>query len=342
MQYRPFAVVVCALLIALCPQCFGGEDFDALRQELDKRRVELKAPGAIVAVYRAGQDDFEAVLGLADVEHNLPMSSTCAFRIGSISKVFVGQTVLLLAGEGKLSLDDPIGRYVDGVPHGDRITLRHLGNHRSGLFNHIESPEVKRLFAEHPEKQWSTGDLLRFCITGRTYFEPGENHHYANGNTVLLALVIEKVTDGAWADAVRTRILEPLELSHTVIPTDNRLPDGHAQGYALGTEEGPFFHRGLKPFRVTDTSPSWWGPAGSMISTLGDLRKAARPLATGQLLTPAMRDELHRWTKADQSGYEYGFHMEHVRGGMGHDGDVPAAFRRACITCPNTTPRSSP
>jgi len=294
-----------------------------IEQQLDELRSQLKVPGAVIGVWSRDRPPLRMALGLADVEHKTPMDTACAFRIASISKVFVGQVVLQLAGEGKLAVDDPISKFVPDVPHGDQITLRHLANHRSGLFNHIESREVKDRFAAEPERIWTEQELLSFSLKAPTYFAPGEQHHYSNANTVLLAQAIEKATGRRWAEEVRDRILKPLELTHTLIPSDNALPDPHAEGYALGTTEGPFFHRGDKLINVTRTSPSWWGPAGSMISTLDDLRRAAPALARGDLLSQPMRAELHRWTEADQSGFEYGFHIERVRGAIGHDGDVP-------------------
>jgi CubicO group peptidase (beta-lactamase class C family) len=74
---------------------------------------------------------------------------------------------------------------------------------------------------------------------------------------------------------------------------------------------------------VTDTSPSWWGAAGNLVSTVGDLGKAMKPLATGSLLQEKGKKELFAWTKADQPGFEYGFHIERTDGMVGHDGDVP-------------------
>ncbi len=277
----------------------------------------------MIGVWRPGAAPLRLALGLADVEQSLPMRLSRAFRIASLSKVFVGHIVLQLAGEGKLSVDDSVSKYVPDVPGGDQITLWHLANHRSGLFNHIESREVKQAFAGDTRRIWTIAELRAFSLKIPPYFKPGEQHHYSNANIVLLALVIEKVTGRPWADEVRDRVLRPLEMKHTVIPEGNEMPTDHAEGYTLGTDEGPFFHRGDKLINVTETSPTWWGPAGSMISTLDDLLRAARPLATGQLLTEAMRKELHRWTEADQHGYQYGFHIERIRGAIGHDGDVP-------------------
>lgn len=320
--------IVCLLLTISMIQSLRADESApsapaTLRAELDAMREKQHVPGAVVGVWRPGQPPLRFELGVADVEESLSIQADQAFRIASISKVFVGQVVLLLAGEGKLSIDVPIGKYVPGVPGGDEITLWHLGNHRSGLFNHIESREVKQAFAAEPQRAWTEDELLQFCFKNKRYFEPGKEHHYSNANTVLLAKVIEQVTGESWQDQLEKRVLRPLELDHTLVPRDNQLPEPHAKGYARGTEEGAFFHRGDKLIDVTNTSPSWWGPAGSMISTLDDLGRAAKPLATGQLLTDAARRRLTDWTNADQAGYEYGFHIERTRGAIGHNGDVP-------------------
>jgi D-alanyl-D-alanine carboxypeptidase len=319
---RTVLIVLLSLPFAVC-RADDTADRGKLEAKLAAKLKEVKAPGGLVGVYRPGKPDWEFALGKADADSGKAMTTDCHFRIASVSKVFVGTAVLLLAGEGKLSLDDPIARYVKGVPNGDKVTLRHLGSHRSGLFNHIESAAVKKAFASDPVRWWTIEELLQAPLAAKPYFEPDGGHHYSNANTVLLALAVAKAAGQPWDDVVRERVLKPLGLKHTTIPKDNKLPEPHCEGYALGQKDGPFFKRGDVRHKVTGTSPSWWGPAGNMISTLGDLRKAAKPLATGELLTPAMRKELHRWTKADQAGFEYGFHIERTRGMVGHDGDVP-------------------
>ena len=285
--------------------------------------AETKAPGGLVGIYRAGKPAVEVGVGFADIDAKRPMAPNCHFRIASLSKVFVAQAVLTLVDEGTVSADDPVSKYVPEVPNGDKITLRHLATHRSGLFNPIESKAVKAAFAAAPTKTWTTQDLLGFGLEREAYFPPGEKHHYSNVNTVLLAAVLEKATGQPWRDEVTARVVKPLGLTHTSIPTDNALPEPFARGYALGGKDGPFFVRGDTRHDVTGTSPSWWGAAGNMVSTLGDLGKAAKPLATGALLKEKGKKELFAWTQADQPGFEYGFHLERTDGMVGHDGDVP-------------------
>lgn len=284
---------------------------------------QTKLPGAVVAVYRPGKPPLVVALGHADADKRTPMTADCHFRIASLSKVFVGTAVLTLVDEGKVSADDTIDKYVEGVPNGDKVTLRHLATHRAGVFNLIESRTMKAKFSADPEKWWPEDELLGVVLKAPAYFEPGAKHHYSNAHTVLLAKVLEKVTGKPWRDEVAARVFKPLGLTSTTVATDNRLPAPFARGYALGGEKTPFFVRGDVRHDVTATSPSWWGAAGSLISTAADLRKAAKPLATGALLKEKGKKELLAWTTADQPGFEYGFHIEKVDGMIGHDGDVP-------------------
>lgn len=308
------------LVPAADPSADEQKAFEAAVTEAWKK---TKLPGAVVAVYRPDTPPLIVALGYADIDKKTPMTADCHFRVASLSKVFVGTAVLTLIDEGKVSADDTIDKYVKSVPNGDKITLRHLATHRAGIFNLIESKTMKEKFSADPEKWWTEDELLAVALKAPAYFEPGQKHHYSNAHTVLLAKVIEKAIGKPWADEVAARVFKPLGLKSTSIPKDNKLPAPFARGYALGGEKTPFFVRGDVRHDVTATSPSWWGAAGSTISTAADLGRAAKPLATGALLREKGKKELLAWTTADQPRFEYGFHIEKVDGMIGHDGDVP-------------------
>lgn len=95
-----------------------------------------RIPGAIVGLWMPGRGDYVKAFGTADTESGTPMKSDLFMRIGSVTKTFTVTAVLQLVDEGRIALDDPISKYVDGVPGGDRITLRQLASMRSGLFNY--------------------------------------------------------------------------------------------------------------------------------------------------------------------------------------------------------------
>jgi D-alanyl-D-alanine carboxypeptidase len=330
-----FMLRVTALLLAstLPAMTAQADDCAGLKEAVTKAWQQTRMPGAVVGVFRPGKPDSIILLGYSDAEKRVPMSADLHFRVGSISKVFVGQTLLSLIDDGLVSADDPISKYVDDVPNGDKITIRLLGNHRAGIFNIIESKAIKNLFAGDPRKWWSEDELLRYSLAAPPYFNPGEKHHYSNAHTALLARTIAKVTGRPWQDVVEERVFRRLNLKNTSIARSNDLPVPFSRGYAFGGEQTPFFVRGETRHDVTHTSPSWWGAAGNAISTLHDLSRAAKPLATGALLGSKGKRELLAWTPADQPGFEYGFHIERHRGWVGHDGDVPG-FQSAMYYSP--------
>ncbi|WP_197453449.1 serine hydrolase domain-containing protein [Caulifigura coniformis] len=311
------------LATLLCGASVWAED-DRCAQVLQAEFAKSQAPGAMISWQIGGQPARTICLGTADVTSGRPVTPVDHFRIGSLSKMFVGTAALILVDEGKLSLDDPLSKFERGLPNGDRILLRHLGNHRSGLFNPIESSIVKVAYAGDPRKWWTIEELLAVPRVAPPYFAPDTGFRYSNSNTAAIAVALEKATGQPWDAVVREKIIGPLGLRHTSIPIDNSLPEPHARGYAMGTDKGPFFNRGNVQVDVTETSPSWWGPAGCMISNIQDLRTAVKPLATGALLKPQTREELQRWTPTDWEGHEAGFHLARYRGyALGHTGDVP-------------------
>ena len=255
---------------------------DAVAQRLDgavnQAMVAANVPGAIIGVW--GPDgSYIRAFGVADKATREPMKTDFYSRIGSETKTFTVTGVLQLADQGKLGLDDPIAKFVDGVPEGDKITLRQLAQMQSGLFNYSESPEFQQAMLADPRRPFTPQELLNFAFAQPNAFPPGEGFEYCNTNTVLLGVVVEKVSGQPLHDYVRDHILTPLGMSHTSFPTTNAFPEPHAQGYTVQTADG-------KEANATDWNPSWGWAAGAMISTLDDMHIWAPALATGKLLTP--------------------------------------------------------
>jgi D-alanyl-D-alanine carboxypeptidase len=302
---------------------------ESLARKLEAKMADLKIPGAVVGIYQASKPVAKLSLGYADVSAKRPMTSDLYFRVASISKPCVGTVILQLVDEGKLALDDPVDKYLEGVPGGNKLTIRHLGTMRAGVFNYIESKTVKQMFAQEPERLWKPTELLSAAYQGKAYFEPGAGFHYANTNFLILGQIAEKITGKSIEELVSERVCKPLEMKHSFLAVDNKIPEPHPRGYSWGTDDGPFFNRGEKLTDVTATSPSWWGCAGSMISNLEDLAKLAKPMATGGLVSARSFAEQTKWLAmddkhADPSGVEkYGFAIEMSELGIGHDGDVP-------------------
>ena len=294
---------------------------DAVAQRLDaainQAMAAVNIPGAIVGVW--GPDgSYVRTFGVADKATRAPMKADFYHRIGSQTKTFTATGVLQLADQGKVGLDDPIAKYIDGVPQGDKITLRQLLRMQSGLFNYSESPAFQQAMFGDPLTPFSPQELLGLAFAEPNVFPPGEGFLYCNTNYILLGLVVEKVGGQPLHEYVRDHILTPLGMSHTSFPTTNAFPDPHAQGYTVQTADG-------KEATATDWDPSWGWAAGAMISTLDDMHIWAPALATGKLLTPKLQAE--RLQTVDAPGLPpqdgYGLGIFNLGGWIGHNGSLP-------------------
>jgi D-alanyl-D-alanine carboxypeptidase len=278
-----------------------------------------KIPGAIVGVWQKGQEPFTRAFGVSDKKTGAPMDTKLYMRIGSETKTFTGTAILQLVKEGKVGLDDPIDKYVPGVPNGQNITLRDLGEMRSGLLSYSAVEEwALKLFA-NPEQQWTPQELLAYSFKSSEpiLFAPGTRFNYSNTNTVLLGLVVEKVSGESLEGFVTKHQLKPLHMTHTLFPHAAEFPSPHAEGYTEQTLDG-------SEAVATHWNPSWGWAAGAMISDLHDLKIWAHSVATGSLLSPAVQAQRERFIPAEGlEPAEYGFALFDINGWIGHNGSLP-------------------
>ena len=300
----------------------AAQEVDAgIAQRLDgainQAMTAVNVPGAIVGVW-SPEGSYIRSFGVADTATGTPMKTDFYSRIGSVTKTFTVTGVLQLADQGKLGLDDPIAKFIDGVPQGDKITLRQLARMQSGLFNYTDAKPFQDAFFADPRRPFTTQELLGWAFAEPNTFLPGEGFQYSNTNTILLGLVVEKVSGQPLHDYIRDHISTPLGMSDTMFPTDNAFPDPHAQGYTVETADGA-------ETAATDWDPSWGWAAGAMISTLEDMHTWAPALATGRLLTPAMQQQRLQTVGAPglppQDGYGLGIFI--LDGWIGHNGSIP-------------------
>jgi D-alanyl-D-alanine carboxypeptidase len=236
----------------------------------------------------------------------------------------------------RLSLDDTVGHWLPGVVHGhgndgNKITVRELLQHTSGLHNYtdnlqaqITSPAAYRKLEFH---QFSRQDLLDIAFSHQPTSAPGAAWNYSNTNYILLGMIIEKVTHHSWENQVTRRIIEPLGLHHTFAPgTSTRLPHPHATGYLI-------FDKNTR-VDTTAENMSWADSAGALISTAADLTRFWSAIGRGALLPPEQMREMEQTVPADGGdsasvpGSQYGlgiFRIPLTCGGAywSHEGDVP-------------------
>ncbi|WP_329572625.1 serine hydrolase domain-containing protein [Streptomyces sp. NBC_01361] len=298
----------------------------AVEKELDaavqKVMREANVPGVTFGVWTSDKGEYVKSFGVADKSTGQKMSPDLHMRIGSETKTFTVTSILKLVDEKKVGLDDPIGKYIDGVPNGDKITIRQLAEMRSGLFNYSEDEDFYKALTSDPERPFTPQQLLDYSFKHPVLFEPGKEFYYCNTNLILLGLVVEKESGRPLDEYIKDNILTPAGMKQTLFPTGNEFPEPHSQGYTNQTASG-------KTEDSADWNPSWGWAAGAMISTLNDLRIWAPTVATGKfpdgdtMISPATQKQRLITPKTTIPGAGYGLGIFNVQGWIGHNGSLP-------------------
>jgi CubicO group peptidase (beta-lactamase class C family) len=259
---------------------------DYIRAEMEKQHV----PGVSVAVIKKLKPIKAEGYGLANIELNVAATPGTVYKIGSVSKQFIATGIMLLAQDGKISLDDPISKYLDATPDTWKpITIRHLLTHTSGIVR--EAPGFD------PLKIQPDADVIKTAYSLPLRFAPGDKYEYCNVGYFSLAEIIHKVSGKPWDEFLGERIFAPLKMNSTRTTTVTDLVANRANGYFWNNAkyENASIYFALRP-------------SGAFLSTILDLAKWDAALATGQILKQASLDQM--WTPVklnDGSTYAYGF-----------------------------------
>jgi CubicO group peptidase (beta-lactamase class C family) len=211
--------------------------------------------------------------GKAVVEWNIPNSPDVKFRIGSMTKQFTAALVLLAQEEGKLSVDDPVRKYLPDSPAAwEKVTIGDLLHHTSGIPNFIFD---KRYFEWRMVSRTPTEEVGLFKDKPLN-FSPGTQWEYSNSNYTLLGMILEKVTGRRYVDLLRERILAVLGMKDSGLDDDDLILPERAEGY----QPGP---KGIVPMRSLSMSVGW--STGSMYSTTGDLLRWQQGLFGGRVIS---------------------------------------------------------
>ncbi|MEV7346630.1 serine hydrolase domain-containing protein [Streptomyces sp. NPDC093544] len=283
---------------------------------IEKVRRQADIPGVAVGLWMPGKGSYVRATGVADTATGEPMTTDKFIRIGSETKTFTVTALLKLVDDGRIGLDDPISAYVHGVPNGHRITLRHLAEMRSGLFPYSSDADFVHDLLSDPSRSFTPDELLAYGFKHKNTAAPGKVFEYNNSNFVLLGLVIEKVTGHRLEDVIERRVLRPAHLHRTLFPEGAEFPDPHPRGYTNQTLSGEVAD-------ATDWNPSWAWAAGAMISDMHDLRRWAKIVATGELLSPETQAERLKTLPTGYPGTSYGLGIFESSGWIGHNGSIP-------------------
>jgi D-alanyl-D-alanine carboxypeptidase len=309
------ALLVAALALPAAASSFTPAQRTAMQQAIEAEMQEAGYPGIVAGLWVPGRGSFVSATGLAVRRGRVPMRTRDVFRVGSVTKTFTATVVLQLVERGELRLVDRLDRYVKGIPAGRRITIRQLLNHTSGIPD-TSNAVAKEVFRD-PTRRWRPLKVIQNAVRQKRYCAPGKCWHYSNTNYQLLGVIARRVSGRSMRDLYERGVLRRLPLRHTSFEPGPTVPAPQAHGYDRETAGGPLID-------TTGWNLYWSWTAGSMTSTLADLKRWAPALAGGRgLLSPRMQRARLRMVSTGTPGIEYGLGIMSYAGLLGHDGAVP-------------------
>jgi CubicO group peptidase (beta-lactamase class C family) len=195
---------------------------DFIKSEMQKQRI----PGVSLAVVKNGQLVLAKGYGYSNVEHQVPVKPETVFQSGSVGKQFAAAAVMLLVEEGKINLNERIGKYLGDVPESwKNITVQHLLTHTAGMTDYPDDFDLRR---DHTEDE-----MLKLIYAIPLAFQPGEKWQYSNLGYVTLGILIHKVTGKFYGDVLQERIFKPLGMTTAGIISEADIVPNRAAGYQL-------------------------------------------------------------------------------------------------------------
>jgi CubicO group peptidase (beta-lactamase class C family) len=295
---------LCSLVMAQPPAAPNKALPTAINEVLEKT-FKSDEPGAAVIVVRDGKVVFRKGYGKANLELGVPVEPDMVFRLGSITKQFTAVATLMLAEQGKLSLDDDITKFLPDYPtKGQRITIEHLLTHTSGIKSYTSLPEWLALW----RKDLTVKEIIDLFKNQPMDFAPGERWSYSNSGYILLGAIIEKVSGQTYQEFVEKNIFAPLGMKHSYYDVTVRLIPRRVVGYSKANEgyQNAAYLSMTQPFS-----------AGALMSSVDDLALWDAALYTEKLVK---QQSLKRaWTprllnNGKSTHYGYGWSMSTYEG----------------------------
>jgi CubicO group peptidase (beta-lactamase class C family) len=279
---------------AQAPAGVDAQRLDSVARYVEAEMQRLHIPGMSVAILRGDSIVMARGFGYANVELRVPASDSTIYQSGSVGKQFTSAAIMLLAERGKLSLDDPITKWLpEGKTAWKGITIRHLLSHTSGIANYTDG-------AVDLHKEYSENDLVKLALKSPLDFRPGTHWNYSNTGFVLLGAIVRRVTGQFYGDFLRDNVFRPLGMGTARIISEADIVPNRASGYRLAGDS-------LR-------NQEWVSPSlnttadGALYMTVRDLAAWAVGLNHNRVLSAASLDA--SWTPIALSTggtYPYGF-----------------------------------
>jgi CubicO group peptidase (beta-lactamase class C family) len=266
-----------SLLLLVLPLSLFAQSNAALSAKIDaylNEKFPSTEPGGSVLVAKGEEIIFRKAYGLADEKLKQANTPETIFRIGSITKQFTSTAILKLVAEGKISLEDPITKFLPDYPMGEKtITIQHLLTHTSGIKSYTSLPEVVGS-KESKERTYTVEEAINTFKSKPIDFAPGSNYLYNNSGYFLLGAIIEKISGKPWGNYVQENLFTPLGMKSSF--TNDSGIAGEATGY---------YKRKDNYTEADIVHPSVSFSAGAIASTVDDLFKWNTALFSGKVIS---------------------------------------------------------
>jgi len=266
MKLMPWGVVLAGISLVSCQTRRQTLLADAAKRvdKVFEKWDRPDSPGCALGIYKDGQIVYKRGYGMANLNDDVPITPATVFHVAAMSKQFTAASILLLAQQGKLSLDDDVHKYIPELPNfGESITLRHLLHHTSGLRDQWSLLELAGW--RYSQDLITDDDVMSVLVRQRGLnFKPGDKYMYSNSGFTLLAIIVKRVSGMSLREFTTRNIFEPLGMTHTHFRDDHEEVIKHdALGYEQADKD--------KPFRMSLTNFDTAG-ATSLHTTVEDLQ----------------------------------------------------------------------
>lgn len=296
-------------LFLLLPAISFGQDLTSKFDALLNRQFKAQEPGAVALVARSGKPVYRKAFGMANLELNVAMKPENVFEIGSITKQFTAVAILQLEEEGKLSVHDPLTRWVENYPtHGHTITIHHLLTHLSGIKSYTDIEKWTKVWRQDMTPQ----EMIDLFKNEPMDFAPGEKWAYNNSAYFLLGYIIERASGMPYPEFVTQRIFIPLGLKNTYYGSMSRIIPNRASGY----QKGESF---VNAEYLSLTQPY---AAGSIMSTVDDLLAWNIAIHAGKVIkkeTLARAFADPKLNNGKNTHYGYGWGLNDINGSLTYE-----------------------
>ncbi len=291
-----------ALILMTCSG-LSAQNLEAKIDSLITSKFKPENPGAVFLAVKNGKVIYRKAFGMADLEMDIKMKPEFVFEIGSMTKQFTAVSILMLAQQGKLQLNDEITKFIPNYPtNGNRITIHHLLTHTSGIKDFTSMKSIKDI----ARRDLSPKELVDFFKNEPIDFKPGEQYKYCNSGYVLLGYIIEIVSGQTYEEFITQNIFKKTGMENSYYASHDKIIKNRVSGYR---DKEVFVNTNYISFSIPYAS-------GSIMSTVDDLVKWQNALNSNVLLNPAFTEKTftnYKLNNGTYIDYGYGWHLEKVK-----------------------------